>query len=184
MLLFKDKWLFIFDDIKVGKAGMRTSGVNRFSWTAHNEPATHKFSIEGNKVIWQALEGQKTPLSMFLLEPQQYAFERELFQSAAGKPMMEALRITKPEWYTGKMQLLTAWAWEDGAAAPEVVKEKDYIAVLVDNEKAVGFSLTQVPPSEKSSKLGERELLLFGANPEKSVIESKAKIILIGSTDL
>lgn len=190
MLLFGNK-LYIFDDIKVGKAGMRTSGVNRFSWTAHSEPATHKFSIQGNKVTWQSLEGQKTPLSMFLLDPQQYAWERELFQSAAGKPMMEALRITKPEWYTGKMQLLTAWMWESETEAPKVIKEKDYIAVLTGKDRAVGFSLNQAVPSNfGNAELAGRELLLFGtdsANPDslirsrdgKITIESAAKPFLL-----
>jgi hypothetical protein len=168
MLLFGNKWLFIFDDIKIGRAGMKTSGVNRFSWTAHSEPSTHKFSIQGNHVIWQSIDEPKTPLSMFLLEPQQYAWERELYQSAEGKPMMEALRITKPEWYTGKMQLLTAWSWENGVEAPQMIKHSDYIAVLVDKDTAIGFALTSgVPTDFADNELKNRELLLFGTNADK-----------------
>lgn len=167
-LLFGNKWLFIFDDIKVGKAGMRTSGVNRFSWTAHSEPSTHRFSIQGNRVTWQSIGEPKTPLSMFLLEPQQYAWEKELYQSTEGKPMMEALRITKPEWYSGKMQMLTAWSWENGVEAPKVIKNSQYMAVLVDKDKAVGFALTQGLPFDYSdNELRERELLLFNSNAEK-----------------
>ena len=168
LLLWENKWLFIFDDIKVSRAGMKNSGVNRFSWTAHSEPATHQFSIKGNKVIWQSIGEAKTPLSMFLLDPQQYAWEKELYQSAAGKPMMEALRITRPEWYNGKMQLLTAWTWEDGAEAPKLIRNAQFITVLIGEDKAVGFTLAATNTYDfTANELQGREFFLFGASADK-----------------
>ena len=167
-LLLLKEWLFIFDDIKIGRSGMRNRGYNRFTWTAHSEPSTHNFSVQGNKVTWQSTGEQKSPLSMFLLEPQQYAWEKERYQSSTGNPMMDAIRITKPEWYTGKMQLLTAWSWEEGAETPQLIKHSDYLAIVTGKEIAVGFALNGKIPSDFTDiKLEDRELILFGANGDK-----------------
>ncbi len=169
VLLWENKWMFLFDDIRVGRAGMRSSGYNHFAWTAHSEPLTHIFSIDGNKVTWHSVGEEKTPLTMFVLDPKQYAWEREIYQSIAGKPMMSALRIVKPEWYNGRMQLLTAWAWEEGVEAPQLVKSDKYLIVLTGNDKAIGFSLTASVPSDfPEPELKGREVFLFGTNPDKA----------------
>ena len=139
ILLFENKWLIVFDDLILNDSDMRNRGFNHFSWTVHSDPATHKFSISGNRVEWKSLNENKPPLYLYLLEPQEFAWERKLLQSTRGLSMMEALSLSKPEWITNKMQVMSVWTWDELPEAPRLIKHPDFIAVLLGKEKGAGF---------------------------------------------
>ena len=180
ILLFENRWLIIFDDLKLNNEGQKNSIFNRFSWTVHSDPNTHNFSINGNKVEWKSNSDNKS-LSMYLMEPSEFGWERELFQSIKDKPMMEALRLTKPEWYNNNKQVLSVWSWNGEKEEPIRFRHQEFIAVLLADEKAIGFAVKPGIPSDFSDKdLSGRELLLFGTDPDNpdSVIRVKDGRIL------
>jgi hypothetical protein len=166
ILLFANTWLFIYDDLNLNKQGRQNRVLNRFNWTVHSDPGTHTFEMKGNKVIWKSISG-KGPLIMYILEPLEFGWEREIFQSKKGMPMMEALRLTKPEFYNHHMQLLSIFYWDDALEEPERILHPDYIAVLLDKDKAIAFAKKPGVPSELMVKdLANRDLFLFNTNPE------------------
>ncbi|MCK4966730.1 DUF4962 domain-containing protein, partial [bacterium] len=167
LLLLKNGWLIIFDDLGLDEHWRSRRIYSHFSWTVHSDPNTHRFSISGNKAVWKSHKNYNTPLTMYILEPQEFAWERKLMQSVQGKYMMEALRLTKPEWHSQKMRVLSAWSWNDNPGEPRLLKHSDFIAVLCENTMAVGFAITSGIPSDLSHpELKGRELLLFGCNPD------------------
>jgi len=84
ILLLNSGWMVLFDDLQLSDAGRRTRGYNHFAWTVHSDPTTHKLIISANKAIWKACTGEEATLTMHLLEPQDFAWERALLQSTRG----------------------------------------------------------------------------------------------------
>lgn len=167
MVLVKNEYLVIFDDLKLSEEGRKNWIFNRFSWTAHSDPNTHDFTIDGKQVEWKT-EG-KPALNMCLLEPPEFGWERQLFQSLKGEPMMEALRLSKPEYYGYTQQVLSVWAWNPIKNKPEHFRNEQFTSALLGDELAVAFSVSSDPPSDFSDeRLNGREMLLFGASPDTS----------------
>lgn len=166
VLLFANKWLFIFDDLKLGEKGRQNRTFNRFNWTIHSDPAVHGFEIEKNRVIWKSKTGNHKPLSMSIIEPLEFGWEREMFQSRRGKPMMEALRLTKPEFYRQEKQLLSIFSWDDASEEPVGIINPAFVAVLLENDLAVVFAKKPgIPENLMVDDLSNRKLFLFNSNP-------------------
>jgi len=170
ILLFDLGWMVIFDDLRLTNLGRSRSSYNRFIWTVHSDPTTHQLSISGNKTIWEPHIDGEPKLTMHVLEPQDFAWERALLQSTRAKNMLEALRLTRPEWYSGGMRVLSAWSWQDSPETPTLLRHPDFLAVLwnqTPDQPAVGFALSTGIPSDLSHpELRSRELLLFGQDPD------------------
>ena len=77
--------------------GMREllTGVNRFTWTVHNDPETHTVEIDNNKVLWNPKKSNQLPLTMFLLEPAEFAWESGTIQSIRRKEPIGKASIDK-----------------------------------------------------------------------------------------
>jgi len=164
MVLLPDNWLIIFDDLRLSDTGMKNSIFNRFGWTVHSDPNTHRFDIDGNKVHWVSSSGDK-PLRMFMLRPREYGWERSFFQSINGKPMLESLTLSKPEFYGASQQVLSAWTWDEAAGEPGCLDRQDMVVVLSGSEKAIGFAKKPGISDDLSGiDLGNRELVLFGSD--------------------
>lgn len=167
IVLFENRWLLVFDDLRLSEEGQENWRFNNFSWTVHSDPNTHTVAINERQVAWKS-EGGKQPLSMYVMEPQAFGWKREVFQSIKGEPMMEALRLSKPEFYDDKKQVLTAWSWKEVDTAPQPLNHPDFSAVLLPDNKAVGFATQPGVPSDFSEQaLSGRDMLLFGTNPDQ-----------------
>jgi hypothetical protein len=168
ILLFENKWLIVFDDLTLNELGTRFRGYNHFSWTVHSHPKTHNFTISGNSVVWKSNNENKPTLTLYLSEPQEFAWERKLLQSTKGLVMMEALRLSKPEWNSNKMQVMSVWKWDDLPEAPRLYKHQDFIAVLLGKDKGIGFlQKPGIPSGLSGNELKGCELILFGSEPDK-----------------
>lgn len=166
VLLYQNQWLFIFDDLVLNTTTSRSRGYNRFTWTVHSDPNTHSPYLSDNQVDWRSKCTDHPPLFMHVLEPQDFAWEKGLLKSSRGKTMMEAVRIIRSEWYSNKMQVLTAWSWDEKADKPRIFKNQYFTAALFGKQKAIGFATEpgfnrDLIPAE----LKEYEFLLFGSDP-------------------
>ena len=182
-LLLDCDWMVLFDDLQLTSLGRRTSGYNHFTWMVHSDPTAHQLSILQNKAIWRARADKESTLSMQLLEPQEFAWERALLQSTRGRGMLEALRLKRSEWYTGQMRVHSAWSWQSRPETPTLLRHPDFLAVLwrkTPEKLAVGFALTTGVPSDLSRPdLRGRELLLFGhdlARPDSFLSVKDGKV--------
>ncbi|WP_073059112.1 DUF4962 domain-containing protein [Fodinibius roseus] len=179
ILLFENKWLLIFDDLQLNERGSQNKVWNRFNWTVHSDPTTHECVINKNRVKWESLKGNKPPLWMYVIEPREFGWEREMLQSKKGEHMMEALRLSKPEFYGNEKKVLSVWSWENQAEVPQKMDHPECNIVLLGDKKAVGFakspSLSVRPSNFLQNGLEGRELLLFGAsgNKERSFFRIK-----------
>jgi hypothetical protein len=169
LLLFENRLLFIFDDLSLKQVGDRGRGYNRFTWTVHGDPNTHVPEISGREVIWKSKLDDQLPLNMVVLEPEEFAWEKGVLQSAKGIRMMEALRITRSEWNSTKMQVLTAWSWDGQKDDFLITKNQYFTAVLLKEQKqAMGFCVADgFSPDVISKELSDYELFLFGTDPLK-----------------
>jgi len=171
ILLLDCDWMVLFDDLQLTSLGRRTRGYNHFTWTVHSDPTAHELFISGNKAIWRTHADNESTLSMQLLEPQEFAWERALLQSTRGRDMLEALRLKRSEWYTGQMRVLSAWSWQGRPETLTLLRHPDFLAVLwrkIPEKLAVGFALSTGVPSDLSRPdLRGRELLLFGHDPAR-----------------
>jgi len=164
MLMLAGKWLFIYDDLRLNETGRKNRIFNHIGWTVHSDPKTHQFHINGNSVDFVSLNG-KDPLHMYMMNPQNYGWERVIFQSKKGKPMIESLILSKPEFYENRQNILSAWTWEEHAAEPEYIENREVIIILADKFKAIGFAKKYgIPDIPSDRKLVGRELLIFGSD--------------------
>lgn len=189
ILLLNCGLMVLFDDLQLSDAGRRTIGYNHFTWMVHSDPTTHKLTISANKVIWKTCTGQEPTLTMHLLEPQDFAWERTLLQSMHGKNMLEALRLRRSEWYSDRMRALSVWSWQDFAEAPTLLRRRDFLAVLWrETPDGFGFALSpNVPTDLRHPDLRDRELLLFGydpARPDAFILIKDGKVQRCWSTQL
>ena len=118
---------------------------------------------------------------MYLLEPQEFAWERTLLQSTRGVSMMEALRLSKPEWNSDKMQVMSVWKWNEMRDEPKLYKHKNFIAVLFGKDKGAGFLRVPGNPTDLSdNELKGCELILFGVEadrPDSYILVKNGKIL-------
>jgi hypothetical protein len=101
---------------------------------------------------------------MSIIEPLEFGWEREMFQSRRGKPMLEALRLTKPEFYTHDKQLLSVFSWDDASEEPVGIINPAFVAVLLEKDLAVVFAKKPGIP-KLVNDLSNRKLFLFNSNP-------------------
>jgi hypothetical protein len=89
-------------------------------------------------------------------------------QSSKGISMMEALKLSKPEWNTDKMQVMSVFKWNEMQDEPKLYKHKDFIAVLLGNDKGLGFlNKPGVPSDLYDNELKGYDLTLFGVEEGK-----------------
>jgi len=170
LLLLEYGQLVIFDNLRLTEIGRSRRHYNRFVWTVHSDPTAHTLSISGTKASWKPQSNSEPILSMYLLEPQDFAWENALLQSTGSKNMLEVLRLIKSEWYSGGMQVLTVWSWQKSPETPTLLRHSDFLAVVWEkapDKPAVGFSISTGIPSDLSHPdLKNRKLLLFGYDPD------------------
>jgi len=169
ILMLEPDWLVIFDDLRLNEIGRRGRTYNRFIWTVHSDPNTHKLSIIKNKAIWESQLDKEPKLTMEILEPNDFAWEHSLIQSNNGKNMLEALRLIRPELYSSGIQVLSVWSWQDTPEMPQLLRDSEFLALLWNKASklpSIGFSISNNIPSNLSyPDLKGRELLLFGQDP-------------------
>lgn len=165
-LLLINDWLIIFDDLLLSNVGRRTSIFNYYTSTVYSDPKNHTIEIDSNRVSWWSKNRNQQPLTMFMLEPSEFAWELGTLQSNLKKLLLEKLQFTKPEWNSNKMQTISAWSWGNQPKSPILYKNKGIVAVILGNQTVIGFSLTPgIPIKTIDSDLREYELLLFGHDP-------------------
>ena len=176
--------MILYDDLKLNDQGKKGRSYNRFTWSVHSDPSAHLLTVSENRATWKKKEGNAPALNLFILEPEVFAWERALLQSTDKINMLEALRLTRPEWYASGMRVLSAWAWQDAPEAPEIIRHKDFLALFWKNDPslpAVGFAISTIlHPEISHPDLTNRRLLLFGHDPNSpdsflEIISGKVK---------
>jgi Domain of unknown function (DUF4962) len=119
--------LVLFDDLRLEASPTRH--WNRFQWALHSDPNTHRLSLAATGAVWSAPGAGSPALTLTILTPAEFAWERAVLESQSGAPMLEALRLVKPEWYAPQMQVLAVLSWEDLHPRPELVQGKDWLGV-------------------------------------------------------
>jgi len=169
ILLFENNWLVILDDLDLDAKTATNRGYKHFKWTVHNDPNSHAPEISGRHVSWRSSGNHQPALSMLVLEPREFACETGILQSTRGKNMMEAVRITKSEWGSDKMQVLTIWSWHEMKEVPSLIKTNDYIGAFIGETKGIVFNMTDKIPSEFPDKdFKDREILFLGFDTRKA----------------
>lgn len=182
-LVLLDRCLVIYDDLRLAAAITRS--WNQFQWTLHSDPRVHELSVAGSTAAWRALPSQarrrafsdgradRPELTLHVLHPEAFAWERAVLESQAAAPMLEALRIVRPEWYSDRMQLLAVLGWEDRPARPRLLRTKELLGVFWPDalaRPAVGFALTPMRKPEARKVLPpalcNRPLLLYNHQRE------------------
>jgi hypothetical protein len=161
-----DGCLVLFDDLRLEASPTRH--WNRFQWTLHSDPSTHRLSLDDMRATWSASGTGSPALTLTVLSPAEFAWERAVLESQSGAPMLEALRLVKPEWYSPQMQVLAVLSWEDRPAQPELVRGERWLGVRWPDRPArptVGFAVSpgvaqRAGPSPAPSVVNG--LLLFG----------------------
>jgi len=171
LVLLDCGWMILLDDLKLTERRKSTRHYNRFAWAVHSDPAVHKLSVSGTSAVWKAKSNNKPGLYLHVLEPRDFAWECALLQSTSGKNMREVLRLIKPEWYSGRMSVLSAWSWLDRPETPALLRHSDFLAVLWSKSPgfpSIGFTLAPGLPSDLSHPdLQNRRLILFGHDPQR-----------------
>jgi hypothetical protein len=166
-LVLLDGCLMIYDSLRL--AAPTTRAWNRFEWTLHSDPSVHRLSCAGSTATWRPHGAESPELVLTLLEPGEFAWERATLQSQGGAPMLDALRLARPEWYADRMQVLAVLSWEDPSVRPSVLRDEEWLGVVWPDRSdraAVAFRLLsdeplQVhPPTETA--FAEQPLWLFG----------------------
>jgi hypothetical protein len=73
-------------------------------------------------------------IKLRVLEPSAFAWERSLFSSLAGEPLLEGLRLSVPEWYQPVMRVLGVWRCTKGPMAVERLEGQGGSAVALDRD--------------------------------------------------
>jgi hypothetical protein len=121
--------------------------------------------------MWRPQSDGTPQLTLNVLEPAEFAWERSSLEAQDGTPMLEALRIVRPEWYSDRMQVLAVLSWEDQALRAAARRGEEWLAVTWPDGvelPAVGFAdrpsdriqVRRLGPEEHA--FGDRALLLFG----------------------
>jgi hypothetical protein len=140
-LLLLSDCMVMYDDLRLSTRDSRN--WNRLQWTLHSNPQTHLLSIDNTSAMWQASHAVATRLILHVLEPAEFAWERATLQSQEGTPMLEALRLVRPEWYTTRMQVLAVLSWAEKRTVPATFRREQILGVIWPDyaeRLAVGFT--------------------------------------------
>jgi len=161
--------LVVYDDLRLSTRDNRN--WNQFQWAVHSDPQTHALRIDKTSAAWQARGARATRLVLHVLEPAEFAWERATLQSQEGVPMLEALRLLRPEWYTTRVQVLAVLSWAETPARPAVFRREQCLGIAWPDRperSAVAFTraaLGKVPPGWLAqSELPNRSLLLLAGD--------------------
>jgi|GEM_PF-2344639 len=140
LALFSD-CLVVYDDLRL--APDEHNNWNHFRWSVHGDPQTHRLSLAGASAKWQAQSGDAPALSLNILAPEEFAWERATLESLDERPMLEALRLVRPEWYAQRMQVLAVFSLARPAVHSVVIRAGKSIGVAwpdLPERPAVAFS--------------------------------------------
>src|SRR5207248_457922 len=107
-------------------------------------------------------------LTLRVLEPREFAWERALLVDQEGTPMLEALRLIRPEWYSQQMQVLAVFSWENEPLEPALLRSEQWLGVEWpegSDRPPVAFVTTADGETGQPARMG-RPLLLFGSDPK------------------
>jgi hypothetical protein len=103
-----------------------------------------------------------------VLEPQAFAWERATLEALDGTPMLQALRLVRPEWYGDRMHVLAVLSWEETPEPPTLFRDERWLGVAWSGRPArpaIGFALRadshEALPTGAPSSL----TLLFNGDP-------------------
>ena len=174
LILLNSGHCLVFDDLRLKTRRTRT--WNQFQWSVHSDPGVHRVTASGPTLSWHSRTREAPQLTLRVFEPQAFAWEQAKLDPLDGEPMLEAHRLVRPEWYSETMQVLVALSWSDTTSAPTMIRQSQFLALIVDDGPAIGFARQ---PMKRDAAIGlsdgalqDRELLLFGWNeddPSESV---------------
>ncbi len=173
LVLLHEGLLIVFDDLR--KTGGRTStSYDRFEWTVHIDPTIHRLQSAGRKIRWVDPDGVQTSMSMEVLFPENFAWEQTIIQAKGGQPLLSALSLTRPEWYTGEMNLMSVFCWCDQPSEPKPVLHDGVWGVTwaeTSTRPAIVFAASTAKASTVRQLVNDkRRILLFGMqSPPDSV---------------
>lgn len=170
-LVLLDGCLIVYDDLRLADGATRP--WNQFQWTLQSDPREHELSVKGSAAIWRTRPADGPKLTLDVLQPEAFAWERATLESQAGAGMLEALRIVRPEWYSDRMRVLAVLYWDDRPAQPTLLRNSKLLGVFWPDTHArptVAFALAETREAEARGllpqELRNRPLLLFNYSPD------------------
>jgi hypothetical protein len=165
LVLLHEGLLIVFDDL-VMTSTQTSASYNRFEWTVHTDPATHRLQLLGKRIRWLNQDGVPTPMNLDLLYPEGFAWEQRAMESTSGQPLLTALTLVRPEWYEAAMRVLSVFSWIDRPSNPKPIRRKGVWGVTWDEapmRPAIVFApSTDRPPDLRGIVNGKQNVLLFG----------------------
>ena len=144
-LALLDGCLIVYDDVRLTDTATRS--WNCFQWTLHSDPCVHEVLVTESTATWYSHSADEPRLTLHVLEPQAFAWERAVLESLEGVPMLEALRIVRPEWYSRRMHVLAVLSWEDQPSQPTLLRHGQTLGVVWPDavrRPAVAFALSPI----------------------------------------
>jgi hypothetical protein len=148
MLMLQPDWFILFDELQLASTASRP--WNRFEWAVHSDPQQSTLTISGTNIRWQKIGGG-VELKMRILAPAEFVWERSLISSLTGEELLEALRLTAPEWYRSDMHVLSIWRCTPGELAVNALSTQGGEALAVDGQEqpwVVAFKLNKSPQAD------------------------------------
>lgn len=164
-LVLLDGCLILFDDLQLADLGTRN--WNRFEWRLHSDPATHTLAVDRTRATWTAHAGSGR-LTLEILAPVEFAWEQSTLCSRSGTPLLEVLRLVRPEWYSSRMQVLAVFAWEEQPAQPVLWRSGNWVGAAWPEHighPSIAFALAAAEPATHEDSVppegyGQRLILL------------------------
>jgi len=171
-LVLLDGCLVVYDDLQ--RADLAGRVWNWFQWTLHSDPRQHGLSIAGRRATWTSRSAREERLTLDVVEPQEFAWERATLTSRADVPMLDALRIVRPEWYSNRAQVLAVLTWEDDPVAPTPFHGARHFGVTwPERPERPAVAFAKAPTAEAKARssvsrtAGGQAVLFFGHRPDE-----------------
>src|SRR5262249_55444306 len=110
-------------------------------------------------------------LTLRVLAPEAFAWERATLVTMDGGPALEALRLVRPEWYSDRTQGLAVFSWEEAPVEAVLARRDGWLGgtwvAAVGRPAAVGFvteGVDRTPEWPEELSRGSREVPWFGAD--------------------
>jgi len=171
-LVLLDGCLVVYDDLQ--RADLTGRVWNWFQWTLHSDPRQHRLALSGRRATWTARSAREERLALDVVEPQEFAWEPATLTCRADVPMLEALRLVRPEWYSVRGPVLAVLSWEDEPVLPAPCHGDGHLGITWPERPkrpAVTFATATLNEAAARSSVaraaGGRAALLFGHRPDK-----------------
>jgi hypothetical protein len=142
----------------------KTSSFSRFEWSVHADPEVHRLVTSNRSVEWLDRKDDSQQLTLEILHPRHFAWERTDLLSTTGRRLLATVRLSKPELYEHDMRVLSVLSWQKRQSRPTLIQRPGTwgLSWPDDSPSPAVFFTTDVSPNRLSDAVvGSREQLWF-----------------------